>query len=95
MFSKRSLIVLLAVVNLILAGGILAARTHLSPAFAQTGNRPGAYLAVTAKPDALNYHVVWILDLNEDKLFAFLPPYLHVRDLVNTAPRDLVVDFGM
>lgn len=91
---KRMAIVLLAGVNLALAGAVFFSTPRAPAAFAQAGVQPGAFLAVTAKSEGQSYDVLWVLDLANDKLFAFYPSPPNVRSLVVTEPRDLIADFG-
>jgi len=93
-FTKRSLIILLAIVNTVLLLGLVVSSSRLPQAFAQAGVRPGSYLSVTANADGQSYDTVWVVDLAHDKLFAFYPQVPHLRPLVSAEPRDLVADFG-
>ena len=74
MLTKRSIIVLLVGVNLLLLGVLLAA-TYSSPAaFAQASRGlPGNFVCVTAKAAGQNYDVVYLLDRGQQKLHAFYP----------------------
>ncbi len=96
MFSKRSIIVLLAGANLLLLFGLLFATQSGSSAFAQ--GRPGGsgdLVAVTAKVASQTYEVLYLLDVSSRKLFAFYPqasgPMRNQR--VAAPPRDLLNDF--
>jgi hypothetical protein len=94
MLSRRTLICLLVLANGILAAAMLASLPDSTPAFAQAGIRSGAYLSVTANADGQTYDAVWVLDLANDKLYAFYPQVPYQRPLVASAPRDLAADFG-
>jgi hypothetical protein len=93
MSTKKLILATLVLANGLLALALLAAAQPLPTALGQPGGGAGSFLAVTAKPEARSYHVVWLLDLPGDKLYAFYPPSAARRDLVATEPRDLVVDF--
>lgn len=93
MQSKKLIVAVLAVVNGMLGLALLAAAGSLEPAFGQPAGGPGSFLAVTAKPEAQSYHVVWILDLPGDKLFALYPPNASKRDVIASQPRELAKDF--
>jgi len=92
MKHKRLIIALLALANGVLTLALLAAMNPLPQAFAQ-GGAAGSFLAVSAKPGGQSYHVLWVLDLPSDKLYAFYPPTAARRDVVPTEPRDLAKDF--
>ena len=73
--------------------GLLFAAELAAPALGQPAGGPGSFLAVTAKPEAQSYHVVWVLDLPSDKLYALYPQNASKRDVVATQPRELARDF--
>ena len=95
MLRKRSLVVLLAIVNLILGAALLAGTTSLPPAFAQAGIRPGEFLCVTAKPSGQSYDVLYVLDVPSRQLHAFYPGLPQSKNLSQAKPRDLTKDFGL
>lgn len=94
MATKRIAVVLLVGLNLALAAAMFCSTPRAPAAFAQAGVQPGSYLAVTAKSEGQSYDVLWVLDLADDRLYAFFPSQPNVRSLQVTEPRDLTVDFG-
>ncbi len=94
MLKKRSLIVLLVVVNLILGAAFLTSTTSLPDAFAQAGIRSGEFLCVTAKPAGQSYDVLYVLDMPNRQLHAFYPGLPQSKNITRAQPRDLVSDFG-
>lgn len=73
MISKRSWIVLLVGVNLLLLAVLVLGSYSLPAAFAQAGGRPGSYVCVAAKAQGQNYDVAYVLDAGADKLHALHP----------------------
>lgn len=90
MFSKRSIIVLLAGINVALFVTLILASTKLPAALAQSGGggRAGDYSVVTAKTRGQSFDVVYVLQRSDKKLHAFYPSsaqgdyqYAQFRDL--------------
>ena len=73
MFRKRSIIVLLAGLNLLLLGLLVAGTYSLPAAMAQNSGRAGDFVTVTAKPAGQAYDVVYVLDVPAEKLHALYP----------------------
>ena len=94
MLKKRSLIVLLVGLNLLLLGLVLVATYSPPSAFAQTGGRAGDFLCVTAKAAGQSYDVVYVLDRPARKLHAFYPKSIRTKDYAYGKYRDLAADFG-
>ncbi|MHC5112554.1 MAG: hypothetical protein ACYTHJ_22060 [Planctomycetota bacterium] len=69
---KRSLIVMLAGINLILLVALVFAADSTPKAFAQ-GARPGDFACVAAKPANQNFDIIYVLDRNGEKLLAYAP----------------------
>ena len=95
MLTKRTLVVLLVVANLILGAALLTSTTSLPPAFAQAGLRSGEFLCVTAKPSGQSYDVLYVLDVPSRQLHAFYPGLPQSKNLTQAQPRDLSKDFGL
>ena len=94
MISKRSWIVILAGVNLLLLV-LLVLGTYSTPAaFAQRGGQAGGFAAVTAKTAGQNHDVVYLLDYKADKLHAFHPESANSPRYTHGGFRDLGQDFG-
>ena len=94
MIAKRSLIALLAGVNLIL---LLVLFSHVSPlptAFAQAGRGGGGYICATAKPSGRTFEVLYMIDLAARKLHAFYPASPQSKQFAHAEPRELDKDFG-
>jgi hypothetical protein len=74
MLTKRSVIGLLAGANLLLFAVLVSATYSLPAAKAQVQSaNPGNFITVTAKAEAQNYDVVYLLDRQDGKLHAFYP----------------------
>lgn len=93
MLSKRSLVVILVGVNLLLLGLLLLGSFSLPSVLAQMSARPGDFACVTAKAAGQSYHTLFIVDVPKRTLHAFYPVDGHTNDLVAAAPRDLAKDF--
>lgn len=93
MFTRRSVIVILVGVNLLLLGLLLVGSYSLPAAHAQIGARAGDFACVTAKVAGQSYHTLFVLDVPSRKLYAFYPVDGHTNRLAASAPRDLVKDF--
>jgi hypothetical protein len=95
MFKKRSAIVLLVGLNLLLLVLLLIGSYSPAVAYAAGGaGRAGDYICVTAKAAGQSYDVVYVLDRPERKLHAFYPQSVQSRKYVHGAVRDLALDFG-
>jgi hypothetical protein len=94
MFTKRSTIVILVGLNLLLLAAILLPSYSLPAAHAQMRSRTGDYACVTAKAATQTYDVLYVLDVPSRKLYAFYPTAAGRRGSLTAAPpRDLVEDF--
>lgn len=93
MLTKRSWIVLLGGLNLLLAALLVAGMVQLPAARAQAV-RAGDLVTVTARSAGRNYDVLYVLDAPQKKLYALYPGNPQTRKLVATQPRDLDADFG-
>ncbi len=94
MLTKRSWIVLLGGLNVVLAALLVAGLVQLPRAHAQMGARPGDFITVTAKPAGRDYDVLYMLDVPARKLHAFHPGGQQSPGLILVQPRDLARDFG-
>lgn len=94
MLTKRSWIVLLGGVNLVLAALLVAGLAALPSAHAQGGARSGDLVTVTALAANRNFDVLYMLDVPARKLHAFYPGNVQAKTIVHAAPRDLDQDFG-
>ena len=96
MFTKRSLLVLLVGVNVLLLALLFGTVTTLPTASAQPPGRGGGggYVCVTAKPSGQSYDVLYMVDLPTRKLHAFYPSSAQNRQMSRAEPRDLDRDFG-
>jgi hypothetical protein len=94
--NKRSVIVLLIGLNLLLATVLMVGSYSLPAAFAQVGGQPraGDFLCVTAKPAGQSYDVVYVLDSDKRKLHAFYPTSARSPKYSYGQFVDLAVDFG-
>ena len=93
MFAKRSMIVMLVGLNLLLLAVLMLGSYSLPTAYAQVGARPGDFACVTAKVAGQTYDVLYVLDVPSRKLYAFYPTGGHTNQLAATQPRDLAQDF--
>ncbi|MCH7994385.1 MAG: hypothetical protein IIB57_08070 [Planctomycetes bacterium] len=93
MFEKRSLIALLAGVNILLFLLLVAASYSPTAAFAQKGGRAGSFSCVTAKAAGQTYDAVYVLDRPERKLHVFYPADSRGTRYTAVPSRDLDFDF--
>ena len=93
MFSRRSLIVLLAGLNVVLVVLLIIGSYSLPGAFAQVSGGRGDIVCVTAKAQGQSYDVLYVLDAQEKFLHAFYPTSVQAKQYVATPPRDLRKDF--
>lgn len=94
MFSKRTLIVFLGAINVVLFCALLAATVSLPRALAQPGGGRGEFICVTAKAGGQSYDVLYLLDAREQKLHGFFPQNIQTAELGYIPFRDLKEDFG-
>lgn len=94
MLTKRSWIVLLGGLNLVLAALLVAGLAALPSAHAQGGARSGDLVTVTASAASRDFDVLFMLDVPARKLHAFYPANPQAKTIVHAPPRDLVQDFG-
>ncbi len=94
MLTKRSMIVFLVGVNLMLLALLLMGSYSLPSVYAQVGGgRPGDWLAVTAKAGGQAYDTLYLLNRQDRKLFALYPTSVQRRQYEPAAFRDLNADF--
>ena len=95
MTTKRWGLVCLAGLNLFLLIALLMSSESLPAALAQVGGRPGGdFTCATAKASGQSYETLYVLDITEDKLYAFYPSPTQRNQLAPTPPRDLRMDFN-
>jgi len=95
MFGRRSLIALLAGLNLFLLALLLSQAAPMPSAFAQVGRGgSGGYICATAKPSSRTFEVLYMIDLATKKLHAFYPASSQSKQFAHAEPRDLDKDFG-
>lgn len=94
MSVKRTLIVVLAGLNVFFLALLLAGQYSLPAAYGQAGGRAGDFVCVTAKAAGRSYDVVYVLDRPEKKLHAFYPADVQSRKHVYAGFRELEKDFG-
>jgi hypothetical protein len=95
MGTKRTIIGLLAGLNLVLLLALVLSLSWLPPAYAQArpGGRAGDYVMVTAKAAGQSYDVLYVLNVPERKLFALYPANVQTKQLAEGGFRDLSKDF--
>jgi len=93
-FTRRTWVSLLLLLNVLLAVGLLSSALSLPRALGQGAGRGGSYLSVTARATGETYDVLYILDLSTNKLHAFYPNPTQAKQLTRSEPRDLHLDFG-
>ena len=94
MLTKRSLLVFLVGVNLVLLGVLLIGTYSLPTAYAQLPpGRPGDWLAVTAKAQGQAYDVLYLLHRTDRKLYALYPTSVQRKQYEPATFRDLKKDF--
>ena len=93
MFGKRSVVVGLVVLNLVLAAAVLLSAFSPPRAFAQRMGLSEEYIAVTARADK-NYDILYLIDLADRRLHCFQPLQDRSGKIVYGAFRDLAKDFG-
>ncbi len=94
MLKKRSLIVSLVGVNLLLLAVLLIGSYSMPSAYAQVGGgRPGDWLAVTAKAQGQAYDALYLLHRQDRKLYVLYPTSVQGRQYQAAAFRDLKRDF--
>jgi len=93
MFKKRSIIVLLAGLNMMLFGLLVAGTYSLPSAYGQAKGRAGDFVNVTAKAKGQNYDVIYVLDTEGQKLHAFYPANTQTRKYGYGKFVDLAAEF--
>ena len=93
MLSKRALVTFLAFINVFLLGLVLATAVSMPSARANSGRAGGPYACVTAQPAGVSYDVLYMLDTNNRKLYAFHPSNAQGTRIAQVQPRDLGKDF--
>lgn len=91
MLTKRSLIVALVGLNLLLAAVLIFSLNLLPVAHAARGGRPGDYAMCTVKVHE-DFDVIYILDQQVRKLHCFVPSVNHDGKLTFAQSRDLESD---
>ena len=91
MFTKRSLIVALVGLNLILAAVLVFSRDVLPAAYANRGGRPGDFAVCTVKVHE-DFDAVYVIDQQARKLHCFLPSASKDGKLTFVQTRDLESD---
>lgn len=92
--SKKSIIVGLAGVNLLLLAALLATVTWLPTAQAQPAGGPGGgHLTITARVEP-DVDALFLLDLTAERLHGFVPERQQTGQLHYLGFRDLKRDFG-
>jgi hypothetical protein len=89
---KRTLIVALVGLNLMLLAALLLSAYSVPAAYAQRAGGSYNYAAVTCEVDQA-YDVLYLLDLSERKLHAFLPDRQIQSNMQHVGFRDLESDF--
>lgn len=93
MSGKRVLVTALVGLNLLLLLALLMQTTAPSAAFAQAGGGGGPFLSVTAKAAGQSYDVVYLLDVQQDRLHALFVDNFQARKFGQAKFRDLKADF--
>jgi len=93
MLTKRSLIVFLVGVNLLLFMVLVVGITSPPAAYAQTRGPAGSFLTATAAVEGQEYDVLYILDLATRRLHAFAPTNVQSKKPDYRGYRDLEKDF--
>ena len=93
MIPKRSIIVALAGVNILLLLSMIFASYSLPAAHAQRVGASSNFIAVTSQADN-DYDVLFLLDLGERRLHCFAPNRDRTGDVSLVGSRDLTHDFN-
>ena len=93
MLTKRTVIAALVAINAILFATLLFTADWIPQARAQRRGAAFDYVAVTARADN-NYDALYILDLPQRKLHAFLPNRNRSGQVAYAGNRDLAADFS-
>ena len=91
--TKRTIVVMLAGLNLFFLALMIAGSTSPPAAYAQKGGRAGEFSCVTAKAAGQSYDVVYILDRPGRKLHALFPTAGRGKKFEYAQFRDLDKDF--
>lgn len=94
MLTKRSAIVLLVGLNLLLLAALVIGSYSPPMAYAQAGRQAGGFVCVTAEVAGSTHNVLYVLDVSGRKLHAFFPTGGRGAALDPCPPRDLLEDFG-
>ncbi|MEE9297150.1 MAG: hypothetical protein V3W34_19595 [Phycisphaerae bacterium] len=92
MIPKRSIIVALAGVNLLLLTALVLSSYSLPTAYAQRMGASSNFVAVTSQSDK-DYDVLFLLDLAERRLHCFTPNRDRSGHVSYAGSRDLQRDF--
>ena len=92
MLTKRSVVVGLVGLNLFLLAALVLGSYSLPTAYAQAAGRAGEFLCITSGVSGQDYDVLYVLDLPERKLHAFIPT-IPLGQLEYATNRDLEKDF--
>ncbi len=90
--TKRATIVALVGVNLLLLAALIVGSYSLPAAHAQPRSRAGDFVSVTAGVTGQSYDVLYVLDVPERTLHAFVPT-IPSRELEYAGSRNLADDF--
>ncbi len=93
MFTKRTAIVALAVVNLLLLAGLIVSSYSLPEARAQAVGRAGNFMMVAGEVQEGN-DALYVFDLRDRVLHTFTVGSGDRVDLVHRYTRNLARDFG-
>lgn len=93
MLSKRALVTALVGLNVLLLTALLMQAAAPPTAFAQAGGGGGPMISVTAKAAGQSYDVVYLLDVQQDRLHALYVDNFQARKLGQAKFRDLKADF--
>ena len=91
MLTKRSLIVGLVGLNLLVAAVLIFSLDLLPAAYAARGGRPGDFAVITVKVHK-DYDAIYIVDQPVRKLYCFIPSTAHDGKLTFIQARDLESD---
>ncbi|MCB9851062.1 MAG: hypothetical protein H6817_10215 [Phycisphaerales bacterium] len=94
MFTKRSAIVALTVLNLLLLAGFVLSSYSLPTAHAQGRGRPGDYVMATCQIHE-DYDAIAVINIQQGGMYVWVPR--ETKGGVTLAPtgsRNLALDFG-
>ena len=94
MLGKRSALVLLAGLNIVLVVALFVTASASPTVYAQgAATSGGGFVAVTAKGGGQTFDVLYVLDAAQHQLFAFVPSDPRTHRVAPVVPRDLARDF--